>query len=142
MGRILRAAAQRTELRLLRVDGGLKDNAIPVACTAQVVAAEPQAVLDAVREMEAALNNEYRATDPALWIGRRSAPAEQPMDERSTRRVLCMLACLPNGVQAMSADIHGLVQTSLNLGDPSHGGDLSAGLPSACAARWTPSGRC
>lgn len=38
------------------------------------------------------------------------------MDERSTRRVLCMLACLPNGVQAMSADIHGLVQTSLNLG--------------------------
>ena len=38
------------------------------------------------------------------------------MDERSTRRVLCMLACLPNGVQAMSAEIHGLVQTSLNLG--------------------------
>ena len=32
MGRILRAAARRTELRLLRVDGGLKDNAIPVAC--------------------------------------------------------------------------------------------------------------
>ena len=55
MGRILRAAARRTELRLLRVDGGLKDNAIPVACTAQVVAAEPQAVMDAVREMEAAL---------------------------------------------------------------------------------------
>lgn len=49
MGRILRAAARRTELRLLRVDGGLKDNAIPVACTAQVVAAEPQAVMDAVR---------------------------------------------------------------------------------------------
>lgn len=117
MGRILRAAARRTELRLLRVDGGLKDNAIPVACTAQVVAADPQAVLDAVREMEAALNNEYRATDPALWIrAEECAPAEQPMDERSTRRVLCMLSCLPNGVQAMSAEIHGLVQTSLNLG--------------------------
>lgn len=117
MGRILRAAARRTELRLLRVDGGLKDNAIPVACTAQVVAADPQAVLDAVREMEAALRNEYRVTDPALWIrAEASAATEEPMDERSTRRVLCMLACLPNGVQAMSAEIHGLVQTSLNLG--------------------------
>ena len=30
MGRLLRAAARRTELRLLRVDGGLKDNAIPM----------------------------------------------------------------------------------------------------------------
>ena len=96
---------------------GLKDNAIPVACTAQVVAADPQAVLDAVREMEAALRNEYRVTDPALWIrAEASAATEEPMDERSTRRVLCMLACLPNGVQAMSAEIHGLVQTSLNLG--------------------------
>lgn len=27
-----------------------------------------------------------------------------------------MLTCLPNGVQAMSMEIHGLVQTSLNLG--------------------------
>ena len=67
--------------------------------------------------MEAALRNEYRVTDPALWIqAEASAAAEEPMDESSTRRVLCMLACLPNGVQAMSAEIHGLVQTSLNLG--------------------------
>ena len=74
-------------------------------------------VADAVREMEAALHNEYRVTDPALWIrAEASAAAEEPMDESSTRRVLCMLACLPNGVQAMSAEIHGLVQTSLNLG--------------------------
>ena len=115
MGRILRAAARRTELRLLRVDGGLKDNAIPVACTAQVVAAEPQAVMDAVREMEAALRNEYRVTDPELWIrAEASAPAERPMDERSTRQVLCMLSCLPNGVQAsLNLGILATAETSL-----------------------------
>ena len=100
-----------------------------MACTARVVAADPQAVLDAVREMEAALHNEYRVTDPALWIrAEASAAAEEPMDESSTRRVLCMLACLPNGVQAMSAEIHGLVQTSLNLGILATEGDLPAGL--------------
>ena len=38
------------------------------------------------------------------------------MDGDTTAKVLCMLTCLPNGVQAMSRDIPGLVQTSLNLG--------------------------
>ena len=38
------------------------------------------------------------------------------MDAESTRRAVCMLTCLPNGVQAMSGEIPGLVQTSLNLG--------------------------
>ena len=34
----------------------------------------------------------------------------------SSERVLNMLVCCPDGVQAMSPDIPGLVQTSLNLG--------------------------
>lgn len=38
------------------------------------------------------------------------------MDRTSTERAVCLLNCLPNGVQAMSGDIPGLVQTSLNLG--------------------------
>ena len=38
------------------------------------------------------------------------------MDKASTERSVCMLTCLPNGIQAMSMEIPGLVQTSLNLG--------------------------
>ena len=38
------------------------------------------------------------------------------MDQASTEKAVCMLTCLPNGIQAMSMDIPGLVQTSLNLG--------------------------
>ena len=38
------------------------------------------------------------------------------MDKESTDKVICMLMCLPDGIQAMSADIAGLVQTSLNMG--------------------------
>ena len=45
-----------------------------------------------------------------------AASAGEAMDAASTKKVLCMLTCLPNGVQVMSADIEGLVQTSLNLG--------------------------
>ena len=52
---------------------------------------------------------------------RRSLP--NGMDEESTRRVLCLLTCAPNGIQTMSADIEGLVQTSLNLGILTTDGD-------------------
>ena len=71
---------------------------------------------------------------------RRPLRRSGPMDERSTRQVLCMLSCLPNGVQAMSAEIHGLVQTSPEPGDPSHGGDLPGGLPSARSSVDSPAG--
>ena len=46
-----------------------------------------------------------------------------PMDAASTQRAVCMLCCLPNGIQAMSRDIPGLVQTSLNLGILTTGAD-------------------
>ena len=38
------------------------------------------------------------------------------MTEESSRRSLCFLFCVPNGVQSMSPSVPGLVQSSLNLG--------------------------
>lgn len=38
------------------------------------------------------------------------------MDEASTRRTLCLLTCLPDGVMAMTPGLPGLVETSSNLG--------------------------
>lgn len=117
MGRVLYAATQRVGLRILSVNGGLKDNAIPVETRAQVVVSDTQALQDVVREMEETLNNEYRVTDPSLFLKAEPAAAEVlPMDQISTGKVICMLTCLPNGIYAMSAEIPGLVQTSLNMG--------------------------
>ena len=67
--------------------------------------------------MDAAFRREYAAADPDVFV--RTDPAQPqmpPMDAASTQRAVCMLCCLPNGIQAMSQDIPGLVQTSLNLG--------------------------
>ena len=67
--------------------------------------------------MDAALRHEYAAADPDVFARSDAArPQQLPMDEASTQRAVCMLCCLPNGVQTMSRDIPGLVQTSLNLG--------------------------
>lgn len=117
LGRILRAMAAETELRLVSAAGGLKDNAIPVAAEAVVATTNADRAKAAAESLAAALKAEYQATDPGLSVEVLPAGAEKaPMDADSTRRMLCLLACAPNGVQEMSRDIPGLVQTSLNLG--------------------------
>lgn len=117
MGRLLEAAASQTEVRLCRVDGGLKDNAIPVESTAYIVATDADAVCKQIHELEQQLANEYRTTEPKLTVKVERGDCEGlPMDKQSTDKVICMLMCLPDGIQAMSADIAGLVQTSLNMG--------------------------
>ena len=117
LGRLLRAMAAETELRLVSADGGLKDNAIPVAAEAVVAAEDGWKAKAAAERMAACFQTEYRRSDPMLTVtAEEAAAAWQPMDASSTERTVCLLACAPNGVQTMSQDIHGLVQTSLNLG--------------------------
>ena len=116
MGRVLYAASRKAELRLVEVNGGLKDNAIPRETVATLVTTDPEAVLAVCRELDAQLKNEYRTTDPNVFVTAAESTASLPMDDDTTRRVLCFLTCAPNGIQAMSADMPGLVQTSLNLG--------------------------
>lgn len=117
MGRVLQAIAERTELRILAVSGGLKNNAIPVESIASIVVADEAAAHDVLAEMAEAFKPEYHLTDPNLFVrAQTEVAAQNPMDAETTGKVICMLTCLPNGIQAMSADIPGLVQTSLNLG--------------------------
>ena len=117
LGRVLAAAAKVTELRILSVDGGGKDNAIPREATAVIAAADVQAVAAVVKDMDAALKREYRAADGGVFAVCAAAEgAMLPMDDDSTRRIMTFLACAPNGVEEFSHEIKGLVQTSLNLG--------------------------
>ena len=123
LGRVLCALEQKTPLRVISVSGGLKDNAIPTASVA-LVAADAGAVQAVCAEMDAAFKKEYRVNDPAITVSARPAESSLlPMDEASSRSAVCLLACLPNGIQAMSADMPGLVQTSLNLGILTTGDD-------------------
>lgn len=117
MGRVLYAVSEHTPLRLVSVAGGLKDNAIPRESRAVIIVTDAAAAQAAISDMDAALRHEYAAADPDVFVRSDAAqPQQLPMDKASTQRAACMLCCLPNGVQAMSRDIPGLVQTSLNLG--------------------------
>lgn len=116
LGRVLRALEKKTALRIACVQGGLKDNAIPVDASATVVVEDATATQAVCAAMQEALGNELRVTDPGVRVTVAPGQCGDPMDQSSTSKIICLLTCAPNGIQAMSADIPELVQTSLNLG--------------------------
>ena len=66
---------------------------------------------------EAMFKTEYMTADPGLRMNAiPQTTSEKVFSAARTRALLNMLLLAPYGVQAMSMDIPGLVQTSLNLG--------------------------
>lgn len=117
LGRVLDAMQKVTPLRIITVKGGLKDNAIPVQAAAIVAVADKPAAEDVAHGFEEVLRREYAAVDPGITVRAFDSASDiTPMTEDSTRKTIAMLQELPNGIQVMSRDIEGLVQTSLNLG--------------------------
>lgn len=118
MGRVLQQAADYTDVAIAYVEGGLKDNAIPVQSKAVVVCKDNDVIKNAVESMQTVFANEYATADPAIkiTINEMQVTDIAVMDTVSTQKVITLLMCLPNGVQTMSMDIEGLVQTSLNMG--------------------------
>ncbi len=116
MGRALMELMEKTDLRLLTVSGGAKDNTIPRDAAALIAVSDVEAAKAAAKALVTALENEYRATESKIRV--RLFPTRShfvPMDADSTRRAAAFLFCAPNGVQMMSAEVPGLVQTSLNF---------------------------
>ena len=119
MGRFLYRAEQQTGLRVASMAGGTFTNVIPLYCRSVVAVPADQA--EAFEALclndEAMFRNEYLTPDPGLNMkAARTAAAGRVFSEARTRALLNMMLLAPYGVQAMSMDIPGLVQTSLNLG--------------------------
>lgn len=118
MGRLLKRVPENTALAELF--GGLADNAIPRETEAEfIVEKGGEAAFEAVvKEFEAELKKEFAVKDSGIFVQtKKEEKAErQALTQESMWWAANLIFLQPNGVQAMSADIHGLVQTSLNLG--------------------------
>lgn len=120
MGRLLRALFEETPFGIISLAGGLKDNAIPRECVTELLV--PQENVNLVKEiadkLDIELKKEFMTADPSVCIefedlGKKE---ESILDFGSVSRVIFYLRSVPNGVQHMSQVMHGLVETSLNLG--------------------------
>lgn len=119
-GRLLYRIARKLPVSLISAEGGLADNAIPRETRAVLLVAEDglAALDETVKAVEKEIQAELSVKDPGFYMkltGKESGSA-LCMSKEDTKRVAAFLNILPNGVQAMSADIPGLVETSLNLG--------------------------
>lgn len=117
-GRFLLYAANRVRFRILEIKGGLADNAIPRETVIGLVVGDPFGLEYAAQEFNAILKQEYRTKDPEVFC--RFEPKEpgtfHTVTWEDSRRAAALIGCLPAGVQAWSADVEGLVETSLNMG--------------------------
>ena len=118
MGQLLARLQEQMPLCLVSFSGGSKDNAIPRTCRANVVAMGLE--MEKLQTAAAALQEEGRAmyNDPELTVcvTEVEAMGGLAMSTADTRNFIGLVNALPNGIQAMSQHIEGLVQTSLNMG--------------------------
>ena len=119
MARTLYSAMERCpSLRVHELTGGEFDNVICLRADAlaAVSAADAPAFEVFIKEFDATLKNEYAVTDGGISLVCEKADVPAAFSAADTSRLLHVLLALPQGVQEMSADFPGLVQTSLNLG--------------------------
>ncbi len=119
-GRMLREAKSIADIYIVTLVGGGKDNAIPRECTVSflVDAEDAPGVCNWLVAVSEDITKENQKVEENLTIVISSSENVEAnaLTEEDTDNVIGLLQSLPNGVQAMSQDIEGLVETSLNLG--------------------------
>lgn len=121
MGRVLFMLRESVDYFLLDIHGGKLDNAITRECEAIIVSEfTPEAVISSVDSINAVLRNESSGREPGLLVSCSRMDSEE--EELSCLTPVCFekllyfLVQCPYGVQRMSSDVPGLVESSLNLG--------------------------
>lgn len=120
MGRLLYGLSKEMGFSINGLAGGLKDNVIPNETKVNifVLHGAGQQLEEYLQSFETILGNEYKTADPNIKVSYKADGMIKAsvLDGISQTTVIFLLMNLPNGIQAMSADIPGLVETSLNLG--------------------------
>ena len=121
LGRVLAACGKIEDFRLISVDGGSKDNAIPREAAARIlfpVGIKHSTVEKKIRELEKMLRAEYAAAEPNLTLGYVwEEVRECTVFRRKTADRICrFLLAVPQGAVMRSPLSSDMMQTSLNLG--------------------------
>lgn len=120
MGRVLHDLSSSTLYRLHTLHGGLKTNAIPREASAVILLEDSHSskLQSEVKKWNEILSTELRVSDPdvEVMVERLNNRIQTVFSKQTTEKVISALMLIPNGVQTMSMDIEGLVESSTNLG--------------------------
>lgn len=123
MGRALSRLRDQVDFRLICVEGGLRDNAIPRSCCAELLVNEEtdaQKIQELIGEEAKKIAAEYRETDPNIvWSAEwkeNAGKAVKAITRKDTAKVIAYLMLAADGVLEWEPLQKGLPRTSLNLG--------------------------
>lgn len=120
MGRILNDLDSNIEYYIKEINGGSKMNAIPREADAVIlVPNEAVTALEAkVNEWNKLLKNEFRTADPDISVTLEKIDYHyaEVFSKDTKKKAIASLVLIPSGVQTMSMEIEGLVESSTNLG--------------------------
>lgn len=118
MGMLLSRVQELMPLCLTGLSGGAKDNAIPRSCQATMVAMGIglERINGITEALQKQIREQFDEPDVVIRGDDVDALGGNALSTEDTAKVIDLLCEVPNGVQAWSEDIQGLVQTSLNLG--------------------------
>ncbi|NLZ47447.1 MAG: aminoacyl-histidine dipeptidase [Clostridiales bacterium] len=120
LGRVLVDLIYNVDYKLSEVNGGAKDNAIPREADAFILvkADEIEVLSKTISKWNSILKNEYRKADPGLVLQLEESEecVQEVLSRKCRDNAVKLLYMIPNGIQTMSMDIEGLVQSSSNLG--------------------------
>ena len=118
MGMFLERVRALMPLCLTSFSGGSKDNAIPRSCQVTLVAMGIglERINGIAEALQTQIREQYDEPDAIVRGDDVDALGGNALSTQTTDKVIQLLNAVPNGVQSWSADIPGLVQTSLNLG--------------------------
>ncbi len=120
LGRILYMLREKADFALAGIDGGNMDNAICREAEAIVLLEKSGA--DAAREVlakaEDVLREEYNSAEASITITMEVLQEKvfQVFTEETKNKAISTLLLLPYGVQTMSMEMEGLVESSSNIG--------------------------
>ena len=106
------------DYQLLSIGGGNKPNAICREAEAfiAVPADEADEMVEDAKAFGAVIKAEYASSDPDIFITcKPEACLVRPIEEGDAANIIMTLLSIPHGVEKMSMDIPGLVETSSNL---------------------------
>ena len=106
------------DYQLLSIGGGNKPNAICREAEAfiAVPADEVDEMVEDAKAFGAVIKAEYASSDPDIFITcKPEACLVRPIEEGDAANIIMTLLSVPHGVEKMSMDIPGLVETSSNL---------------------------
>lgn len=116
MGRLLHGLFKAEGLLISELEGGMKDNAIPVSASAVIMCGGN--LPEIIEKYRGIFANEYKVSENIIKISAKPLGKYERsvLSPKCTEKILSFLISVPNGIINMSREIDGLVQTSLNLG--------------------------